>query len=524
MEAQRKSRKRPRRPERQRTGTVEHRARVGQSLVLDVGDLTLGGEAVARYGQYVLFIAGAMPGERVVAEVVSVGPRYGRARIVRVMEASTARVTPRCRHFGVCGGCAWQHIAYPEQLRWKERLLRSALEHRLPGLYLPIAAMIGMDNAWGTRNKVHFLIGEERGHLALGHYRAHSRAMIPVQECPVHDEAGNRVARTMLRLLDERGTAPYVEGGHGGIARHAVVRVAGEPRAAQAVLGAARGRFRGVETLGQDLMQAEPVVSGIHLNVNAQPGPVILGPQTVKLAGQPRLVEEIAGIKFYVSPTAFFQTSTTGAARLAETVLRYVPEATSGSVLDLYAGVGLFAAPLARRGHSVLAVEENPHAVQDGIETLRANHISGCRFLSGKAETTLKKLARDESFEVVILDPPREGCPEWALRLIAQRMRPARIIDVSCDPTTLARDLALLTGSGYRIREIQPIDMFPHTAHIESVALVERSAEPGGRVARAKPGARGDRAGESRHDRPDRRARVAEQPGRSGRGAKKRRP
>jgi 23S rRNA (uracil1939-C5)-methyltransferase len=143
--------------------------------------------------------------------------------------------------------------------------------------------------------------------------------------------------------------------------------------------------------------------------------------------------------------------------------------------LDLYAGVGLFSAPLSKRGHRVIAVEESATAVRDGIETLKHNQITGCRFVAGKVETTLKKLAYREPFQVVILDPPREGCPEWALRLIARKIRPERIIDVSCDPRSLGRDLATLTQSGYRVMEIQPIDMFPHTSHIESIALLIRS-------------------------------------------------
>jgi 23S rRNA (uracil1939-C5)-methyltransferase len=440
-----------------------------------VTDLTLEGEAIARHGDYVLFVAGAIPGEQVVADVVSTGPRYGRARVVRVIHRSPARVEPRCRHFGQCGGCSWQHINYAEQLRWKERLLRSTLEHGLPGVHLPILPMIGMSDPWGTRNKAHFLIGQQSGRLALGHYRPHSREFLPLVECPVHNATGNRVGRAMLHLLEKHQIPAFVEGGRGGVARHMLVRVSGQTGEAQATLVASRTKQPGLREIGAALAAAESAVSGVHLNTNSEPGTVIFGPHTQKLAGQNRLTEEIAGVQFLISPTSFFQTSAAGAARLVETVLRYVPAMTGGPILDLYAGVGLFAAPLARRGHRVLAVEENPTAVEDGIETLKHNRITGCRYLSGKVETTLKKLARDEQFQIAILDPPREGCPEWTMRLLARQMRPQRIIDVSCDPTALAADLALLTHAGYRVMEIQPIDMFPHTAHIESVALLERT-------------------------------------------------
>jgi 23S rRNA (uracil-5-)-methyltransferase RumA len=447
--------------------------RIGEQLVLEITDLTLEGEAIARHGQYVIFVAGAIPGEQVVAEVVSTGARFGRARVIRVVHRSPARVEPRCRHFGICGGCAWQHIGYAEQLRCKEQLLRSALEHRLPNQHLPIRAMMGMADPWGTRNKVHFLLGSSNGRLALGHFRAHTREFIPVVECPVHHATGNRVARTMLGVLERHGVTPYAEGGGGGIARHVQVRVASQGDSCQVTLVASRAKFPPAHSVCSELAQTESAVTGVHVNVNSQPGSVVFGHQTNCLAGSGRIVESIGEVNFLISPTSFFQTNAAGAARLVETVLGYVPTMLPGPILDLYAGVGLFAAPLARRGHRVVAVEENPQSVSDAIETLKHNRISGCRVVAGKVEATLKRLARDERYQVAILDPPREGCPDWALRLLARQIRPQRIIDVSCDPSSLAEDLVVLTQSGYRVMEIQPIDMFPHTSHIESVALLE---------------------------------------------------
>jgi 23S rRNA (uracil1939-C5)-methyltransferase len=436
--------------------------------------MALGGEAIARVRNYVLFVSEAIPGERVDVEVVSTGRRYGRARLVRVIHPAPSRVPARCRHFGQCGGCAWQHIEYADQLRLKERLLRSTLEHSLPGVHLPIRPMIGQADPWGTRNKVHFLVGTDRGRAALGHFRAHSREFIPVTECPVHNAAGNRVARTMLHVLDQHDVGPYDESARCGAARHILVRCGGSSDECQAVLVAANRKLRDLAKVGNELIAACPNVTGMHINVNSAPGTMVLGPHTEKITGQDRQIEEVAGVRFALSPATFFQTSSAGAARLVETVLRVVPVTTQGPILDLYAGVGLFAAPLARRGHRVTAVEENPRAVADGIETLRSNGVSGCRFQSGKVEAVIKKLARGAPFDVVIFDPPREGCPDWVLGMIARQIRPQRVIDVSCDPAALARDLAVLTRARYRAIEIQPIDMFPHTPHIESVAVLDQ--------------------------------------------------
>lgn len=465
----------PRSSRSARPGRRGDTVRIGQLITTEIGPLTLEGEAIARYENYVLFVAGAVPGEKVVIEVTSSGPRYGRARVVRIVHRSPARVEPRCRHFGACGGCSWQHIRYADQLRWKERLLRETLEHQLSARHLPIEPMIGMADPWATRNKVHFLVGTAAGRTALGHFRAHSRDFIPVSECPVHHAVGNRVARSLLLQLDKHGVTAADAAGANATARHVQVRVAADGTAAQLTLVASRAKFPGLPVLGNELMNGDHSITGVHLNVNSEPGTVVFGPNTVRLSGSERMVEEIAGVKFLISPTSFFQTNSLGAARLVESVLRYVPPLAAGSVLDLYAGVGLFAAPLSKRGHRVVAVEENPNAVSDGIETLKLNRITGCRFISGKVETTLKKLANSERFQVAILDPPRDGCPDWALRLLARKIRPQHIIDVSCDASALGRDLAVLTTSGYRVMEVQPIDMFPHTSHIESVSLLSRA-------------------------------------------------
>jgi 23S rRNA (uracil1939-C5)-methyltransferase len=493
------------RASRAATGTP----RTGQVIELDVQSMSLEGEGVARSGQYVLFVPGVIPGERVEIEVVSVGRRYGRGQLRRVVHASPFRVRPRCRHFGPCGGCAWQHIDYAEQLRTKERLLRQTIEHQLPGVHLPIRPVRGAADPWGTRTKVHFVLHSAGGKLALGHYRLHAREPLAVEECPVHAELGNQVARQMLTVLQDRDVSAYHEAAGRGVARHVVLRIAESPAGAaaaaarpsdtdptrtpeideptaaeatpargrhpacQATLVAARAKFPALRELGPALLAAAPAVSGVHLNVQSRPGPIIFGPETRTLAGRDHLVEQIAGVRFYLSPTSFFQTSAQGAAQVVETVLRQV-RAGPATVLDLYAGVGLFAAPLAQRGHRVLAVEENPTAVADGILTLQRNRIAGCRFIRSPVETALKRLASRESIDVVVLDPPREGCPDWVLRLIARTIAPERIIDVSCSPAALARDLAILTRAGYRVAEIQPIDLFPHTAHIESVTLLVR--------------------------------------------------
>jgi 23S rRNA (uracil1939-C5)-methyltransferase len=293
-------------------------------------------------------------------------------------------VAPPCPYFGPCGGCAWQHIDYPEQLRLKERMLASVLELAL-GLPVPVGPAVGLDSPWGFRNKVHFVVGPGAGgELALGHYGVRSRNFIPVEECRVHADSGNRVAMKIRDLLRRHGVPP-VDGDRpgSGTARHLLARAAERSGEVQAVLVATRRKFPGLEEVAREATAGPGGASGFHLNINRREGNLVLGSFTRRISGRERLLEEVAGVRFLVSPLSFFQTSTRAAEKLVELVVSAVPAGGRETVLDLYAGVGLFALPLARRGQRVVAVEENPYAVADGIESARLNRIRGCSRKAG---------------------------------------------------------------------------------------------------------------------------------------------
>ncbi len=465
-------------PRRGHARTHEHeghesaagRPRIGQKLLLRITDMALDGDAIARHEGYVVFVPGAIPGEEVEAEVTASGRKYGRARLLRVISPSSHRVAPPCPYFGPCGGCAWQHIHYSEQLRMKEKLLASALGLAL-GAPVPLRPAVGLEDPWGFRSKVHFVVGrDDRGQAVLGHYAAHSRELIPVEECRVHSERGNRVAFALRDVLRRRQVPPVSEDRPGsGIARHVVVRVSEKSGEAQAVLVATKRTFPELEEVAHEVT-AGGGASGFHLNIHRREGPMVLGSWTRRVAGRERLLEEVGGVRFLISPVSFFQTSIRSAEKLLGVLLASIP-ADRSPVLDLYAGAGLFALPLARRGHRVLCVEENAYAVDDGEESAELNRIHGVRYLRGRVEDEVRKLRR-ATFATVILDPPREGATETVLHGVARGLRPARIVYVSCDPRALARDLLVLLSAGYRLESVTPVDMFPHTAHIESVAVL----------------------------------------------------
>ncbi len=418
-------------------------------------------------------------------------------------------VTPRCRHFGACGGCAWQHVAYDEQLRLKrrtiERLVPRGVEVR-PALGTPAD---GGGTPWGYRDKVSFVFGPggRRQPLVMGHYRRGSRTILPVEECPVHAEAGNRFAfelRDALARAQVEGASPD---GRTGIARYVVVRVsesAGEvvgTLVATANAPALRRVTADLEArLGSGLSgpsakgEGGRARVGFHLNLHDRPGPYLFGGETRRLFGLAGVRERVGGASYLVSPTAFFQTNVRAAGVLVGVVLDALAGDEVRRVLDLYAGAGLFALPLAMAGRLVTAVEESREAVAGAAAALRLNRVgeARCRLVAARVEDALGIPSRGRSssrsgggrrrppaiggsWDAVVLDPPREGCPPGVLDAVFGRLRPARVVYVSCSPEALGRDLARVGDAGYRFERVQPVDMFPHTEHVETVVVLCRA-------------------------------------------------
>lgn len=426
-------------------------------------------------------LSGVIPGERVEVELP---PGRGRARVLRVLEPSPQRVTPRCRHVAECGGCTWQHIAYPEQLRLKRDRLQRGLDAALGRAGVKVGPVLGMpgdapgEAPWGFRHKVHFALDEAPGgRLVMGHVQAGSRRVFDAAECPVHASRGNAVAFAVKDAL-QRARIPAGPPPR-GVARHVVSRVGHASGEVVTTLVVTENVAPLKRVTREVLERARP--DGWHLNLHPKPNSLLYGPTTRHLSGRARVREEVGGVTFLVSPTSFFQTNVVAAAMLCDAVRAAVPD-DGGRVLDLYAGLGFFSLALARRGHPVVAVEENPSAVEDGEASARFNGIAApqCRFVRARTEDALDRLANDRGgFDTVVMDPPREGASDAVLRALRHGVRPRRIVYVSCFPDALARDLARLTRptrdeATYRLVGVTPLDMFPHTAHVEAVAILDR--------------------------------------------------
>jgi 23S rRNA (uracil1939-C5)-methyltransferase len=463
-------------------------------LDVDIESVSADGDGIARVGRRRYAVPFTIPGERVRIAVPEHRPDAP-ATLVAVLRGSPQRVTPRCPHFGVdaepgvgpCGGCTWQHIAYPEQLRLKTALVDRLVREAVPQAprASPMIPSTPMDDPWGYRHKVHFVFGHGADARAgagavMGHYVRGSRRVVPVRECPVHDPRGNALAfrfRDAFAGLAGRGRARPSPDTLRGLA----IRVGARTPEIVATLVVTSDEDKQVRAATRRAIGAGDPPTAFHVNLHPRRDGLIFGRETRRIAGPARMRESAGGVTFLISPTAFFQTNIYAADILVRLVLADVP--AGAGVLDLYAGAGLFALPLARAGHPVIAVEENRTAVGDGEASLRLNRIppERCRFVGRPVETALGTLfprgTRQRSAErpdVAVLDPPREGCAPSVLHELFGQVRPARAIYVSCNPDALARDLRTITAHGYSVRSLQPVDMFPHTAHVETVVVLDR--------------------------------------------------
>ena len=386
-------------------------------------------------------------------------------------------VTPRCRHAGRCGGCQWQHVPYPDQLARKRAALETLLRHadpRLPPVDPVVPMPVGADGMpWHFRHKASFVFDRDAaGALVMGHYAAGSKTVVPVVECPVHSSRANRIA---FRLRDELAKAriPAAGADLSGVLRHLIIRTSDDERDAVAMLVVTRN-VPALRTPVRALLDSPDRPDGFFINIHARPSSYMVGRETVRIDGHAHVRERRVGVTFLVSPTAFFQTNPPAAAALVDVVMAHVPD-DAARVLDLYAGGGLFTLPLAATGYQVTAVEENTQAGADAARTLDVNRMDprSVRLVAARAEDALPSLAR-QAFDVVVLDPPRQGCPPAVLDAVFGRLAPPRAIYVSCNPESLAEELPGILQCGYEVSAVQPVDMFPHTPHVEAVVVLDR--------------------------------------------------
>ena len=460
--------------------------RRGDVLDLTIDDLAFGGEGVGRIQGYVIFVRGAVPGDRVRVRIVDARSRFGRAVIESIEAPSPDRIEAPCAYFGRCGGCRLQHLAYPAQLAFKEKQVRDCLE-RIGGLgEFELRPILAAPDPYGYRNKMEFTVVRGRADAPAG--RADSAPAIGLHQADRYDvvldiERCLLQSDTMNVLLDElrvqaraRQLSVYDQDSGEGLLRFATVREGRRTGEAMVNIVTAAPDVVALGPLAESLRARVPSVASVVLNVNAKKASVAVGSEEHLLLGRDHIRESLGGLTFQVSANSFFQTNTAQAERLFAVVEAACGLEGSETVVDLYSGTGAISLLLARRSRWVYGIEVSMAAVADAVRNAQENRIENCTFLAGEVRHVLPTLTRDGiRAEVVVADPPRAGFHPKALHALAA-LGPARLVYVSCNPSTLARDLGDLVRQGYRLEWVEPVDMFPQTPHIEAVARLRRTS------------------------------------------------
>lgn len=454
--------------------------RVGDRLELTLESLVGGGEAIARHSGFAVFVPLGVPGDRVRARIISTKPGYARALIEEVLEPGPEGATARCPLFGTCGGCQWQHVSYDRQLHWKQELVADALK-RLggfePGDWLE--PTLGMTDPWYYRNKVHWAIAKTSEGYQVGMYEPRSHRVVDVSHCYIQHSLNNEVLAFWRETLPAFGFDVYNEKTQRGWLRSAFAKTGHKTGDLMIGLVTTREAFPQAEAWVAAVRERFPTVTSVVQNVHPKPGNALMGDVTKVLWGQDHLTEQIGPLSFAISARSFFQVNSEQVERLYGLAADYLALPEGGRAVDLYSGTGTIALYLAARGAAeVVGIETIPEATRDAAANAARNGIVNARFLTGKVEERLPKLLSElGSLDGAVLDPPRKGCEPAVIEAIAKSGIP-RIVYVSCNPATLARDLkGLAEQGGYRLLKARPVDMFPQTAHVETVALLER-AEP----------------------------------------------
>jgi 23S rRNA (uracil1939-C5)-methyltransferase len=446
----------------------------GQKFEIEITGLGHSGEGVGRYDGFTVFVPQTLPGEKVavVAEVVK--QSYAKARLDAVLVPSPDRTAPRCPVYARCGGCQLQHLGYPAQLAAKRQAVVDAVTRigKLDGVV--VHPVLGAVEPWRYRNKMQFPVGLSAGRLAVGCFAPGSHDIVDIDDCLIQHAANNAVARTVRAALGDLGIPPYDEASGRGVVRHVLGGVGTAGGEVMAVIVTATADLpRRAELVARLRRDVPGLVSVVH-NVNPQRTNVVLGRRTETIWGRDTIADRLGDFVFRISARSFFQVNTAQAAVLYGQAERYAALGGAGTVIDAYCGTGTITLFLARRAAKVYGIEVVADAIADARANAAANGVANVEFIVGDAVEVMPRLrAAGVKPQAVVVDPPRAGCAPAVLDAFTG-MRPERIVYVSCNPASLARDLAVLADAGYLAREIQPVDMFPQTFHVECVALIER--------------------------------------------------
>ena len=442
-------------------------------IELTIEDLGVDGEGIGKVDGMAIFVKDAVPGDRVQAKVMKMKKSYGYARLMQVLDPSPERTESRCAFARQCGGCQLQAMTYEAQLDFKAKKVWNHLI-RIGGITdLAKPEIIGMDDPWRYRNKAQFPFGTDKeGNPVTGFYAARSHNIIPCTECWLGVEENKVILEKILDHLKTYHISTYDEVSGKGLLRHVLIRK-GFTTGEVMVCLILNGRTMPKLTELVDSLREVPGMTSITINVNTKNTNVIMGTEMIFVWGQDYITDYIGNIKYQISPLSFYQVNPVQTKKLYETALEYADLKGNETVWDLYCGIGTISLFLAQKAGKVYGVEIVPQAIDDARQNAKLNGIENAEFFVGKAEEVLPEKYEKEGIyaDVIVVDPPRKGCDTAALETMV-KMKPERIVYVSCDSATLARDVKWLGERGYEVKKVKACDMFPGTVHVETVVLL----------------------------------------------------
>lgn len=437
-------------------------------------DLTHEGAGVAKVDGFPIFVPNALPDEKAQIKVTRVKKGFAFGRLIDLKEESRYRTDAPCPIYKQCGGCQLQHINYEGQLLYKQKQVKDVLERigKLDLSRITVHPTLGMEDPWNYRNKAQVPVGEREGGLIAGFYQQRSHEIIDMNECLIQQSENDRVVQAIKEICGKYGIKAYNEERHKGWLRHIMVRYGAVTGEMMVVFITRTNDFPHKAKIVEEITAALQHVKSIVQNINPKKTNVIFGDETTVIWGEEYIYDTIGGIKFAISARSFYQVNPEQTKVLYDKALEYAELNGEETVIDAYCGIGTISLFLAKQAKKVYGVEIVPEAIEDAKRNAELNGIENAEFAVGEAETVIPKWYEEGiAADTLVVDPPRKGCDEALLRTILE-MKPKRVVYVSCNPGTLARDLRVLEDGGYATLEVQPVDMFPHTSHVECVAIL----------------------------------------------------
>lgn len=439
-----------------------------ENYEINITDIGSEGQGIGKIDNFTLFVEGGLPDDTLLVKVIKLKKTYGIGKLIEIVKPSSMRVEPPCKVFNLCGGCTLQHFSYEAQLAYKKDKVYNDLK-RIGNLDLEVLDTIGMQEPFYYRNKAQFPVRGKK--IEIGFFKQRSHNIIPVKDCKIQHKVNEDIIQTVEKFMIENNVTAYDELTNKGVIRHILTKVGFNSGEIMVCIVANAKKIPKSSILVDLLLKIEGIKS-IVLNINTQKTNVILGEKIELLWGQDFITDSLNNINFKISALSFYQVNPVQTKVLYEKILEFAEFSGDEIVLDAYCGIGTISLYIANKVKKVIGVEIVPQAIEDAKDNALINNIANTEFIVGKVEEVVLDLNKNGLFaDVVIVDPPRRGCETILLETILS-MKPKKIIYVSCDSATLARDLKVLCEKDYKVLKVQPVDCFCQTTHIETVVMM----------------------------------------------------